>query len=113
MTCVDEGRNVHSGDPSRAYERIALVPLMTISVRNSFFQMNGVAQFVSFGRSVRQITLPVAESSAVRVDDSSLSLTKYTRPSCTTGDAAVPHPKRVGLASSGTDQIALPLKSKA
>ena len=67
----------HSSFPSRPYEVIIPWPVVTISVRRAFFQMNGVVHD-DFGRpvwarGVRHNSAPVLASSAVRYDSASLS----------------------------------------
>ena len=76
--------------PSRSYERTFSRPNVTSSVLSPDSQTKGVAQVVGSSRSTRQISLPVALSRATRYDWSSLSLTMYSRPSCSAGDEAVP-----------------------
>src|SRR5262245_14224436 len=58
----------HSSVPSRPYDRMPLVPAVTISVRRSFVQANGDTQFVTTGRSTRHSSSPVAVLNAAMND---------------------------------------------
>ena len=77
--------------PSRSYERTFRRPDVTISVRSSFSQMNGVDQFSTSSRFTRQISLPVRLSKAAMNESVALSWTTKTRSPCSAGDAAVPN----------------------
>ena len=66
----------HSRLPSRSYERTPCVPAVTISVRSSFSQTNGVAQFwPRSSRSTRQTSAPVSRSRATMNERITLSFT--------------------------------------
>ena len=66
----------HSKVPFKSYDRTFLLPVVTISVRTSLRQTNGVDQFeASPSRWVRQSSFPVRASNAAMNDCSSLSLT--------------------------------------
>ena len=52
--------------PSRSYERSLFLPIVMISMRPPLSQTKGVDQVVGSSRSTRQISFPVAFSSANR-----------------------------------------------
>src|SRR5689334_11705333 len=108
MVSEDMPPSSHSTFPSRSYERILLRPAVTISVRRSFFQMYGVAQVVGSSRCCRQISRPVSLSSARMYEFCSLSLTIYSRPSCSTGEDAVPYPQLVSTGGHSLVHKSLP-----
>src|SRR6266508_2862655 len=105
--------SVHNNLPLRSYDRTFCVPAVTISVRSSFSQTNGVVQLLPSSRSVRQISSPVFLSYAAMNDRSSLSLTMYSRSRCKTGELADHHPVRTLNGPIGFVQSALPLMSNA
>ena len=89
------------------------VPVVTISVRERFSQTKGVDQLLPSSRSTSQIVLPLSLSRQVSTERSSLSLTRYSLPPCSTGDAAVPQSLRILWGFQSRRQATLPSMSRA
>ena len=81
-------RSSQSTLPSRSYDRTFCRAVTTISVRSWFAQTNGVDQFSVSSRTTRHNCSPLSASNAVKNDSVVLSLTTYSRPPCSTGEAA-------------------------
>ena len=63
-TSVSRPAKCHSRLPSVSYDRTSFLAVVTISVRRSFLQTNGVDQALGSSRITRQFSSPDAVSNA-------------------------------------------------